>query len=804
MPGMPNRLKRLAALTLLVALSACDAAALVPPQALAPTPPAASTQSPAATGEAVPRSQEEALAAGRALLAAGDYEGAAETLAGAVNADPNGVLARDARLALAESFGHLERWPDVAEAVRPLAEVTPHDETHARALFLLARAHEESGVWEEAVATYERYRALATPIAPYARLRQAALERALGRAEQAAAGYEEAARSSIAADERARAYERAIAARVQLGQASEALGLYGELLDLARVPAYRARLLLDAGRLAAEQGQAGQAREWLRGAVTEEPAAAEALAAAELLLADPQGGLAPAAAARVFAAHARWSDAVAQFDAAIPAAAEAEQLALRRERALALRALGDFPAALGELAAIGAADPNGETGRQAQLDWVQTVGQSGEPQRAIAGYREYANAYPEDPRAPEALGRAAILLDGLGDAEGAAQQRLEFARRYPEAPQAARAHFAAGMYYYGSGRYQEALEVWDELRRASAGGVAAQASYWMARSLEAQGEAGGDSHADMLDVTREAAPDSYYARRAAEQSGVTASGQTPIGAPISDSEWRDAESWLASWTGQEPYSVAERGYPPEVAGDPAVLRAGALAEVGLLGESIGEWRAPLESWREDPGRLYLLARMAHERGVTYVALLAAERLARLASAENAAETPDVLRRLIFPTPYHAIVLAEARERQLDPLALYALMRQESLFNPAAVSWVGARGLAQVMPATGQGIAQALGAEGYDEADLLRPAVSIRFGAFYLGQQLGNIDGSLQGALAAYNGGPGNAWRWAGGETVADPDLFVERIDYPETRDYVKLVYGYYGAYERIYRVGEQR
>ena len=108
-------------------------------------------------------------------------------------------------------------------------------------------------------------------------------------------------------------------------------------------------------------------------------------------------------------------------------------------------------------------------------------------------------------------------------------------------------------------------------------------------------------------------------------------------------------------------------------------------------------------------------------------------------------------------------------------------------------------LAQVMPATAQGIAQNLEVSGFEEADLLRPAISIRFGAFYLGHQLDMMEGSLPAALAAYNGGPGNATRWAGGNTVADPDLFTESIDYSETRGYVKLVYGYYGAYQRLYK-----
>jgi soluble lytic murein transglycosylase len=136
------------------------------------------------------------------------------------------------------------------------------------------------------------------------------------------------------------------------------------------------------------------------------------------------------------------------------------------------------------------------------------------------------------------------------------------------------------------------------------------------------------------------------------------------------------------------------------------------------------------------------------------------------------------------------------------MALYALLRQESLFNASATSWVGARGLAQVMPATGEGIAQNLGITGYRSQDLYRPAVSVRFGAYYLGQQIGNMSGSLPGALAAYNGGLGNARRWAGGSVVADQDLFAEGIDFRETREYVKLVYGFQAVYRGIYQQEE--
>ena len=103
-----------------------------------------------------------------------------------------------------------------------------------------------------------------------------------------------------------------------------------------------------------------------------------------------------------------------------------------------------------------------------------------------------------------------------------------------------------------------------------------------------------------------------------------------------------------------------------------------------------------------------------------------------------------------------------------------------------------------VPATAEGIAQNLQVPDFQIDDLLRPAVGVRFGAFYLARQLDAIHGSLPVGLAAYNGGPGNAQRWAGGSSVSHQDLFTEGIDYDETRSYVKLVVGYYAAYRRLY------
>jgi soluble lytic murein transglycosylase len=157
-----------------------------------------------------------------------------------------------------------------------------------------------------------------------------------------------------------------------------------------------------------------------------------------------------------------------------------------------------------------------------------------------------------------------------------------------------------------------------------------------------------------------------------------------------------------------------------------------------------------------------------------------------------------VQRLVYPLVYSDLLSAEAQARNLDPLLLAALIRQESLFEPAAESYAGARGLGQVMPATGKGIARALKMEDYVKDDLYRPSVSVRFGAFYLGVQMERFDDQLLIALAAYNGGPGNTLRWLEG-TGDDLDLFVELITAPASRRYLQQVYEHYILYEGLYR-----
>jgi soluble lytic murein transglycosylase len=163
------------------------------------------------------------------------------------------------------------------------------------------------------------------------------------------------------------------------------------------------------------------------------------------------------------------------------------------------------------------------------------------------------------------------------------------------------------------------------------------------------------------------------------------------------------------------------------------------------------------------------------------------------------EWDERLLKVVFPFPYRDILMAEADRANVDPYLLAGLVRQESSFNPKARSWVGATGLSQIMPATGEWLAPGAGVSSFDPSLLSVPEINLRMGSRYLRDQLRRYGGKRDLALAAYNAGPSRADRWRrelgyGG----DPDVFRERIPFDETRKYVKVVLRNAAIYRRLY------
>lgn len=160
--------------------------------------------------------------------------------------------------------------------------------------------------------------------------------------------------------------------------------------------------------------------------------------------------------------------------------------------------------------------------------------------------------------------------------------------------------------------------------------------------------------------------------------------------------------------------------------------------------------------------------------------------------------PESFWRVAFPLPFRESVERNARNQSLDPYVVAGLIRQESEFNPKAVSIANAHGLTQVMPSTGKWLSRTNGIKRFHSSMLFQPEINLKLGTYYLSQLLNSLQGKWEEALASYNGGKSRVLRWAQWGNYREPAEFVETIPLRETRDYVQIVMRNADVYRRLY------
>ena len=251
------------------------------------------------------------------------------------------------------------------------------------------------------------------------------------------------------------------------------------------------------------------------------------------------------------------------------------------------------------------------------------------------------------------------------------------------------------------------------------------------------------------------------------------------------------------------------GLPPEtdltgpgpLASDPRFVRGAELWELGLYDEARIEFESLRESVSTDPASTYRLANYLIDIGLYRPGIFAARQVLTLAGQDEHATSlmaPPYFNHLRYGLYYRDLVEPAALENNFDLLFLYSVLRQESLFEGFVRSSAGARGLMQIVPSTGASVAgQMAWPPFFEDYMLYQPNVSIRLGAHYLASNRDLLGGDMYAALAAYNGGPGNALAW---QAIAgdDPDLFLEVVRFAETRDYIRGVYEIYNIYRTLY------
>ncbi|TGK00994.1 lytic transglycosylase domain-containing protein [Leptospira semungkisensis] len=220
------------------------------------------------------------------------------------------------------------------------------------------------------------------------------------------------------------------------------------------------------------------------------------------------------------------------------------------------------------------------------------------------------------------------------------------------------------------------------------------------------------------------------------------------------------------------------------------LEIGEMAYASSLVEKFAQQSGTSEEEKDE-----ILAALGEVTGHQYLTVFHTRNLMkRRRIPDDVILLPSKLASRIYPRPHRDLVSHSSQSFGIDEDIIYAVMRQESFFKENAVSSSNARGLMQIMGATGKGLAHGLGLESYS---LFDPEISIQMGAKFLKYLLSSNENDLKWASIAYNGGPGNLRKWKRNHYHGDFNHFLEELPSKESRDYCRIVTSNYYNYQSL-------
>ena len=422
---------------------------------------------------------------------------------------------------------------------------------------------------------------------------------------------------------------------------------------------------------------------------------------------------------------------------------------------------------------------------------------------AVTTLETFAAKAPANPAVPAALFQAGRIAERQGDLARAAQVWSSLNTLYPSTPEAAEGAFFAGIALYRAGNFESAVAQFTiAANHASATPERKAAAWlWVAKTQHLRGATA--EAASAFESAIAADPGSYYSLRAAELRNGLLPFPPTLGYDFSfnySAEKMEAEAWLAAKLGLEPGGDLG-AMSPALAADGRWARGRELWALGLTAEAKVEFDELRRAYTADARSLYQIALAMRDLGAYSQSIRAARASVDALGLADSFAAPAFFTHLRFGPYYSDLIVKAASDYNIDPLLLYAVVRQESLFEGSVTSSAAAQGLMQIIPSTGEWIAGKLNWPNYQNSDLYRPFINVEFGAYYLDYQRNYLGGDMLAVLAAYNAGPGNAEKWLA-QSQDDPDLFVEIIRLDEPRRYVKAIYEFYEIYRRLYGVGQ--
>jgi soluble lytic murein transglycosylase len=701
------------------------------------------------------------------------------------------------------------------------------------ALWGLASAYADSGQRDLALRAYSVFAGLDDPRAPAAFVRVGELHEELSEFSDAAAIYGEYAKRGGPAANAVKLMQAHL-----LGSTPEAEKLYNEVIDGNPLDPDLRQALSALADIESKRGDHAGARklyERLASIQAQNPRPAldnqgrppQAFAADEAGAAGDKAGALKTLVDYINKANDYAYGRYAAFATLLklePTAVASGTLAPMLAAQIAFDA-GYYGESIGYMDTLRNASPDSPDRPAAALLTGRSFDLLGDTTSAYNWYTATLQSYPNSPQAPEAIRRAADALEEQSQWDASLGTYKQAVAAYPNAgDETALARLHGTVLAYRLEDRDTATALLTPLLSARISpDLKTQADFWAAKL---QKSAGNNAWRDTIKPVSTLAPGSYLDFRARSLlSGEPDGGPVippftathPLTLTIDYAAEAPEREALLTWasTLTSTHQTITATISPSVTStstitttqhsklntqnSPEAARAAALLDLGFESESRTAFRALAAQLRDkgDASSLANLAAYLRYHSTPYTSMPVAVALSSLDQGDPTKQ-PSLLLKTLYPLPFAELTTDQAMQRNIDPLLLYALMRQESQFVPDARSGADARGLTQIIPSTGQAIAQQLGDTSYSVNDLYLPYVNLRYGTYYLASNMPQFDGKLLPTLAAYNAGPGNADRWLQGSALIDPDLFSERVDLFETADYLQVVYTNYGFYKLVY------
>jgi soluble lytic murein transglycosylase len=408
-------------------------------------------------------------------------------------------------------------------------------------------------------------------------------------------------------------------------------------------------------------------------------------------------------------------------------------------------------------------DENGAHRLYLMMELARNRNDLGQQQSIVA---QMESSFPQSQWLAEALYSSGNMYLLRRDYPIAVEYYSYLATHFPESTNAPAAHWRAGWLSYRQGLYADAARLFDEqIRLYPAAKETVSALYWRARLYETQDRNPSLAAANYRTIVR-AYQHFFYAQMARQRLAALGNAQ-PAPQPQLDRFQ------------PQPVPALNDSIPED---SPHMAKARLLANAGLNDYIAQEINAdPDSSSWSALGEAQIYASF----GETFRAMRALKRALPYAATASIRSIPLSYWRILFPEPWWETIKAESAKNNLNPYLVASLIRQESEFNPYAISHANAYGLMQLLPSVGKSMAREEGISHFDTFQLLDPTTNIRLGTRYLRHTLDKFGGVTEYGLAAYNAGDDRMFDWQAAGPYQGMDEFVESIPFTETREYVE-------------------